>query len=71
MTFHVLCKKEFLDSSERINGLNERKNGHMKKTEKNEIMNEEIKEEFNYENSKAKDLCNSEIRDSPTKTLNR
>ena len=43
----------------------------MKKTEKNEIMNEEIKEEFNYKNSKAKDLCNSEIRDSPTKTLNR
>ena len=32
----------------------------MKKTEKNEIMNEEIKEEFNYKNFKAKDLYNSE-----------
>ena len=43
----------------------------MKKTEKNEIMNEEIKEEFNYKNSKAKDLCNCEIRDSRTKPFNR
>ena len=31
----------------------------MKNIEKNEIMNEEIKEEFNYKNVKAKDLYNS------------
>ena len=30
----------------------------MKKTEKNEIMNEEIKEEFNYNDVKAKDSYN-------------
>ena len=44
---------DFLDSSERINGLNEKKNGQMKKTEltKRKVMNEEINEETNNLNS--------------------
>ena len=55
MTFHVLCKMDFLDSSERINGLNEKKNGQIKKTEltKRKVMNEEINEETNILNSQA------------------